>query len=105
VLSFTVDQRQREIALRMAVGAEAGNVRRMVVAQGMRLAAWGLVLGLLAAGLVSRALEAFLYEVEALDLVTYVAAAVGMAAVAAVAAWIPAIRATRVNPQGALKAE
>lgn len=105
VLSFTVDQRQREIALRMAVGAEAGNVRRMVVSQGMRLAVWGLGFGLVAAGLASRALEAFLYEVEALDLVTYVAAALGMAAVAAIAAWIPAIRATRVNPQGALKAE
>ncbi|NNM31542.1 MAG: hypothetical protein HKO53_00665, partial [Gemmatimonadetes bacterium] len=105
VLAYAVDQRRKEIALRMAVGAQAGNVRALVVGQGMRLAAWGLVAGLGLAALASRTLDRFLYGVERLDVATYVGAALAMAAVAAAAAWIPALRATQVDPQGALKAE
>ena len=105
VLAFSVDQRRREIAVRMAIGAEAGSVRRMVVAQGMRLAAGGLVLGLVAALLASRSLEAFLYGVEPMDLGTYATVAALMTVIGFFAAWLPALRATRVDPQVALNTE
>ena len=105
VLAYAVDQRRKEIALRMAVGAQAANVRALVVGQGMRLAAWGLIAGLGLAAVASRSLDRFLYGVESLDLTTYLLAALAMAGVAAAAAWVPALRATRVEPQGALKSE
>ena len=105
VLAYTVDQRKREIALRMAIGAEASTVRRMVVGEGLRLTIWGLVPGLAVAVLGSRALDSFLYGVERLDAVTYAQVAIGAVVVSALAALLPALRATKVNPQGALKAE
>ncbi len=105
VLAFAVDQRRREIAVRMAIGAQAGQVRWMIVSQGMKLAAAGLVLGLGVAFIASRSLEAFLYGVKPLDLGTYATVAAMMAAIGALAAWLPATRATRVQPQSALNAE
>ena len=105
VLAFSVDQRRREIAVRMAIGAEAGSVRRMVVVQGMRLAAGGLVLGLVAALLASRSLEVFLYGVEPMDLGTYATVAGLMTVIGFFAAWLPALRATQVDPQVALTPE
>ncbi len=105
VLSFAVDQRRKEIAVRMAIGAEASRVRRMVVAQGMKLAVGGLALGLLVAVLASRSLEAFLYGIEPADPLTFVAVALLMGGIGYVAAWLPSLRATRVDPQRALKAE
>lgn len=105
VLAFTVARRTREIAVRMAVGAEAGEVRRLVLGQGMRLALFGVVLGLVAAFLASRSLEAFLYGVSPVDVATYGVVAALMVVVAVVATWIPAVRATRVDPQHALTVE
>lgn len=105
VLSFDVGRRRREIALRMALGAEAERVRGMVVASGMKLVLAGLVLGLGTAVLASRSLTAFLFGVEPVDAPTYAAVAAAMAVVALGATWIPALRATRVDPQAALKAQ
>jgi len=102
VLSFAVERRRREIAIRMAVGAEAAQVRRMVVLQGLRLVSVGLVVGLLSSLLVSRSLEGFLYDVRPVDAATYTGVVAVMVAVATVAAWLPALRATRVQPQRAL---
>lgn len=105
VLAFSVDQRRREIAVRMAIGAQAGQVRWMVVSQGMKLAALGLGIGLAVAFLASRSLEAFLFGVEPVDLWTYASVAGLMAAIGLFAAWLPALRATKVDPQKALNAE
>jgi len=105
VLAFSVDQRRHEIAVRMAIGAEAVRVRRMVVGQGMRLAVGGITLGLAAAFLASRSLEAFLYAVEPVDLGTYATVSTLMAMIGFFAAWLPALRATRVDPNRALNTE
>ena len=105
VLSFAVDQRKREIAVRMAIGAEASTVRRMVVGQGLKLAALGVVVGLVIALLASRFLEAFLYGVEPLDVGTYALVSLLTVAATVAAAWLPAMKATAVDPQGALKAQ
>jgi len=105
VLAFSVDQRKREIAVRMAIGAEADRVRRMVVTQGMRLAGAGLVLGLIVSVLASRSLEAFLYGVQPVDIGTYTTVAALMTTIGFLAAWLPAVRATRVDPQRVLNTE
>jgi predicted permease len=109
VLAFHVGRRRREIAVRMALGAERGRVRGMVVAQGMRLAGLGLVIGLAGAWVGARSVAAspdlqdFLFRVDAVDPATWAAVVLLLAAVAALAALIPAVRATRVEPQGALR--
>lgn len=105
VLSFSVDRRRREIAVRLAVGAGAARVRRMIVWQGLRPTAVGLLLGLGAAVIGSRSLDAFLFGVEPVDAGTYASVSALMAAVALAAAWIPALRATRIEPQRALGVE
>lgn len=105
LLSFAVSQRRREIAIRMAVGAEAPEVRRMVVRQGMTLVFVGLAMGLVGALLASQSLEVFLHGVERLDMATYGVTFGLMAVVALLAAWVPATRATRVDPQQVLGEE
>jgi len=105
VLSFAVDRRRREIAVRMAVGAERGHVRRMVLARGGRLVAAGLALGLVASVYLTRWLDAFLFGVETVDAPTYAATTALLLGVAILAIWIPAFRATRVDPHQALKTE
>lgn len=105
VLSFAVGRRTREIAVRMAMGADAARVRNMVVFNGLRLAAAGLAVGTLVAWQASHALDAFLFGVRSLDPLTYVAGGALMAGVTAFAAWLPALRATRVDPHTALSAE
>ena len=105
VLAFTVGRRKREIAIRMAVGAEAPEVRRLVVTQGMKLAGLGLLLGLGGALALGRALQAFLFRVEAVDWPTYAAVAAIMTLVAFTSTYLPARRASRVDPQRALSTE
>jgi predicted permease len=102
VLSFAVGRRTREFAVRMAMGARAGQVRRMVVVDGLRLAMYGVVIGAFIAWQASRALTAFLFEVQAGDPATYALTVLLVAVIAALAAWIPAHRATRVEPHTAL---
>ena len=105
VLAFAVGQRGREIAVRRALGAEATDVARSVVWDGVRLAAVGLVVGGVAAGLGTRYLEDFLFEVGRGDPVTYGAGAGLMLLVVLAASSVPAWRATRKDPVEALSAE
>jgi predicted permease len=102
VMSATVGLRSREIAIRMAVGADAGSVTRLVVRQGMLLVGLGLALGLAAAVPAARGLEAFLFGVGTVDPATYLAVSLLLAAVAVMATLLPARRATRVDPQRTL---
>ena len=105
VLAFAVAQRTREIGVRMALGARRAEVVRMVVRQGMALVAIGLALGLAAALAATRLMSALLYETEPHDPWTYALVPAVLAAVAALACWLPARRASKVDPIVALKVE
>ena len=104
-MAFSVAQRTREIGLRMALGADGGLVLRGVLRQGMALAAAGIALGLAGALALQRVMAGMLYGVGAADPPTPVAVSVLMLAAAAAAAFLPARRATRVDPMEALRAE
>jgi predicted permease len=98
ILSSTVAERTREIGIRIALGAAPGRVRRMVVAQGLRVVALGVVVGLLGAMLSAQVLEGLLYGVGALDTATLAATSLLMLLVGVAASWIPAYRASTVDP-------
>jgi putative ABC transport system permease protein len=103
VMSFLVAQRRHEIGVRMALGAEAKDVRRLVVGQGMRLVLAGLALGALGAFALTRVLRGLLFAVSATDPLTFGAVALLLVLVALAACWIPARRATRIDPLAALR--
>jgi putative ABC transport system permease protein len=103
VLSYGVRLRAREFGIRMALGAERGVVRRMVLRQGLTLTAIGTVIGLLGAAAMARLLAALVFRVSPLDPAVLSAAVIVMAIVAAVAAYLPARRATSVDPRTALQ--
>jgi ABC-type antimicrobial peptide transport system permease subunit len=105
VLSCVVAERTREIGVRMALGATAAAVRRMVVAQGARVVALGVAIGLLAALAATRALAGLLYGVAAVDGPTFVAMAALMLAIGGLAAYLPARRASRVDPCESLRGD
>jgi len=105
VLAFAVRRRVREIGIRMALGAQIGDVLRMVLYDGMRPALAGVAIGLAGALALGRALSSLIYGVSATDPTTFVAGAGLLAAVALFASVIPAIRATRVEPMKALRDE
>ncbi|HET7623326.1 MAG TPA: ABC transporter permease [Gemmatimonadaceae bacterium] len=105
VLSYTVTQRTRELGIRMALGAESTSVMRLVVGQAMVPALVGVALGLVSAWGATRLMSSLLFGVSATDPVTFVAVALFLLAVAALASWIPARRATKVDPLIALRAE
>ncbi len=105
VLSYTVAQRTREIGIRLALGANLPMIRALVVRQGAYLTGVGLTLGLLGALAASRALRRLLYGVGPFDPATFAGVALILGAVAMLACWLPARRATRVDPMDALRAE
>jgi ABC-type antimicrobial peptide transport system permease subunit len=105
VLSYAVSTRRREIAIRFALGAKARDVQRRIVGQGVALAGIGVVVGLAAAAAVTRLMASLLYDVQTVDPLTYAAVAAGLIAVAALASYIPARRASTVNPAESLAAE
>ena len=105
VMSYAVAQRTREIGIRVALGAARGQVVRMVVARGLRIIAVATVLGLTASYLGARLIQDQLFGVSANDLFTFVMVPAGLAAVAALACYLPARRAASVDPVIALQAE
>jgi putative ABC transport system permease protein len=105
VMSFSVVQRLREIGIRMALGANAGDVVRMVSLQGLGLTAVGVAIGLVAAFGLTRLMASLLYGVSPADPVTYAGFAAFLVAVSLLAAWFPARRATRVDPVIVLREE
>ncbi|MEP6730799.1 MAG: ABC transporter permease [bacterium] len=105
IISYSVSRRSREIGVRMALGARASDVQRMVVAGGMRLAGVGVVIGLLLAVGASRLLVAYLYGVSPLDAPTFAATCVLFISVAFLASYLPARRAAAADPLVALRAD
>jgi predicted permease len=105
VLSYSVTQRSREIGLRMALGASASSVIRMIVGRGLALTGAGLAIGLVAAWFATRALKNLLYGVAATDPITFASVASLLAIIALIACWAPARRASRVDPITVLREE
>jgi len=103
LMAYSVAQRTQEIGIRMALGAEAGQVRSMVVKQGMRLAIVGVIVGIAAAWGLSRLMQSVLYGVQARDPAVFIGMPVLLAIVSFVAVWLPARRASTVNPLIALR--
>jgi len=103
VTSYVVTQRNREIGIRMALGAQRADVRGMVLREGMLLVGAGLVIGLVVAAGATRVMSALLFGVGAVDPITYAVVPLALASVAALANWLPAVRATRINPVEALR--
>jgi ABC-type antimicrobial peptide transport system permease subunit len=105
VTAFSVSQRTREIGVRVALGAQRSHVLALVVRQGVVLAGIGVVVGSLAGFGATRLISSLLYGIAPTDLVAFGGAAALLAAAALVASWIPARRASRVDPVIALKSE
>jgi putative ABC transport system permease protein len=105
LMAYSVQQRTQEIGIRLALGAGTANVRKMVVLQGMRLALMGVAIGLGAAFALTRLITTFLFGVKAKDPAVFTAAAVLLSLVSFLAVWLPARRATRIDPVIALRYE
>lgn len=105
VLAYLVAERTREIGIRIAVGADAGHVRRMILGQGLRLAIIGIAIGGLVSIAAVRVLRAWMYEMSVYDAPTFIVVAALLAVAALVASWLPARRASRVDPVLTLRAE
>jgi len=105
VLSFVVAQRTRELGIRMALGAAPGDVRRMVIAYGGRLAAAGLLIGLLGSFALTRLISKLLFGVAPTDPLTYASVSAILLGIGVLASWIPARRATRIDPITALRSD
>jgi ABC-type antimicrobial peptide transport system permease subunit len=105
LMAYMVNQRTHEIGIRVALGAQARDVLKLIIGQGLRLALGGVALGLAAALVLTRLLTGLLFEVSATDPLTFVSIAVLLVWVALTACWIPARRATQLDPLLALRCE
>ena len=105
VVSYTLSQRTREVGIRMALGAQSAQLKRMLVGQVLLLVLIGIALGLGGAATLTRLMESLLFGVAALDPVTYVVVASVLLATGTLAGWLPACRVTRINPMRALREE
>lgn len=103
VIAYVAAQRTREIGIRMALGADRGSVSRLFVRHGLLLTACGIASGLVAATFVTRLMAALLFGVSAVDPITYMAVAIGLAATAMLPTYLPARRASRIDPAVALR--
>jgi ABC-type antimicrobial peptide transport system permease subunit len=104
-MAYTVTQRSKELGVRLALGAGASSVLRLVVGQGMRLALLGVGIGLVAAIAASRVLQSMLFNVSAIDPITYLLIPLLLLLVTLAATWLPAQRAARVDPAVVLREE
>ncbi len=105
LLAYAVSQRSREIGVRIALGAQRIDILRLVVGQGLRLTILGIVFGLAAAIVLSRTLASFLYGITPVDLISFVGSSMTLTLVALLACYIPARRASKVDPMSVLKQE
>jgi ABC-type antimicrobial peptide transport system permease subunit len=105
VIAYMATQRTREIGIRMALGAQIRDVREMFLRHGLRLTATGIALGIGAALVLTRVMSTLLYDVGPMDPPSYAAVSALLAAVALLATYLPARRATRVDPMRALRAD
>ncbi|MEN3334845.1 MAG: hypothetical protein V7641_4210 [Blastocatellia bacterium] len=105
VMSYAVTQRTREIGIRIALGAASSDIFKQIVGHALRLTAAGVIIGLLAAALATRLMASLLYNVSVIDLPTFLLTALLLALVALLASYLPARRATRVDPMVALRYE
>jgi ABC-type antimicrobial peptide transport system permease subunit len=105
LISYSVNQRTQEIGIRMAIGASARDVQRQIIAQTMSLAVVGMAIGALASWVVARGLRGLLFEVTATDPATFAGMLAVLTTVALIAGYLPARRASRIDPMVALRSE
>jgi ABC-type antimicrobial peptide transport system permease subunit len=102
-MSYSVAQRTREIGIRMALGAQRSDVMKMTIGQGLRLVLTGVAIGLAAAFVLTRVMSTLLFGVSPTDPVTFISISIVLVSVAVLAGYVPALRATRVDPMFALR--
>jgi putative ABC transport system permease protein len=105
LMAYSVQQRTQEMGIRMALGADRGRIRNLVVWQGMRLTIAGTIIGIAAAFAVTRFIASFLFGVKPYDPIVFVAVPVILSVVALFAVWLPATRASKLDPMQSLRVE